>query len=374
MVPCDARARETVRYFDAEIESALEHSWDEPGKILVIDNRNVLHGRASAIDDPHRELQRVSFLPEARGGMTAPYDHGALWVKAKLFLNRAMDEDGVRSFDEQSLWASLALELLAKAALARVSPLLVAEPTEDGTNLLIASGLVKGDARFTSVRATTLFTRCQKAFKPFSLTEAKDIINARNEYLHNSGAGFTAISQNVWWPRFWAQAVVLIAALDKDVEELVGLDRQDDVVMNHLAQNAKNVEHRTQTLIERAKQRFSQYREGTLSARVAAEWSPGLDRSAGLRRQSTEICPACNSDGLLEGEDVTDTEVDWQQISEEDYYPNVTLTVDAEYFSCPRCQLVLDGYELIAQAGLSTAFFVDGDESDVFTEPEYGND
>jgi hypothetical protein len=61
MVPCDARARETVRYFDAEIESALEHSWDEAGKFLVIDNRNVLHGRASAIDDPHREVQRVSF-------------------------------------------------------------------------------------------------------------------------------------------------------------------------------------------------------------------------------------------------------------------------------------------------------------------------
>lgn len=80
--------------------------------------------------------------------MTVPYDHEALWLKAKLFINRAMDDDGYRSFDEQLLWASLALELLAKAALARVSPLLIVEPTEDGTNLLIASGLVKGDPRF----------------------------------------------------------------------------------------------------------------------------------------------------------------------------------------------------------------------------------
>jgi Taurine catabolism dioxygenase TauD, TfdA family len=67
MVPCDARARETVRYFEAAMESVIEHSWDEPGKILVIDNRKALHARASAINDPHREVQRVSFYlkPEA---------------------------------------------------------------------------------------------------------------------------------------------------------------------------------------------------------------------------------------------------------------------------------------------------------------------
>jgi hypothetical protein len=130
--------------------------------------------------------------------MTAPYDHEALWIKAKLFINRAMDDD-FRSFDEQALWAALALELLAKAALARVSPLLVAEPHEEGTNLLIASGLIAGEARFTSVRAKTLFARCHKAFKPFDQTEAIKIINGRNEYLHGSGTGFIAIPPNQWW-------------------------------------------------------------------------------------------------------------------------------------------------------------------------------
>ncbi len=305
--------------------------------------------------------------------MTAPYDHEALWVKAKLFINRAMDEDGARSFDEQSLWASLALELLAKAALARVSPLLVAEPTEDGTNLLIASGLIKGDARFTSVRAKTLFTRCQKAFRPFNLTEAMNITNARNEYLHSGGAGFTVIPQNVWWPKFWAQAAVLVTALDKEVEDLVGLDRLG-VVENHLAQNEKNVEHLVETLIERAKQRLSQHREGTLSAKVAAEWRPGLDRSAGLSHQCIETCPACQSEGILEGEEVTNTQVERHQISEDDFELLVKLTVDADYFSCQTCQLVLDGYELIERAGLPTTFFVEGDEEDLYSEPEYGND
>jgi hypothetical protein len=305
--------------------------------------------------------------------MTAPYDHDALWIKAKLFINRAMDNDESRSFDEQSLWASLALELLAKAALARVSPLLVAEPTEEGTNLLIACGLIHGDARFTSVRAKTLFTRCQKAFKPFSLTEATAITNARNEYLHSSGVGFMAVPPNAWWPKFWAQAAILITALDKDINDLVGAGRES-VVTNHLAQNAKNVEHRTETLIERAEQRLWQYRDGTLPARVAAEWKPGLDRSAGLSYQTTETCPACGSEGILEGDDVEDTKVEWQQVSEDDFDAVVTHTVGAEYFSCPTCQLVLDRYEFIEHAGLSSSFSVAGDPEDAYSEPDYGND
>src|SRR5215472_5633265 len=135
--------------------------------------------------------------------MSAPYDHYALWIKAKLFINRAMDNDDVRTPEERSLWAALALELLAKAALSRVSPLLVAEPTEEGTNLLIASRLIQGDARFTSVRAKTLFTRCQKAFKPFSLQEATLITVAQVEDRHSSGVGFASIPPQAWWPKFW---------------------------------------------------------------------------------------------------------------------------------------------------------------------------
>src|ERR1022692_512412 len=100
--------------------------------------------------------------------MIEPYDYEALWAKAKVFLNRAMDPGPGRAFDEQTLWASAALELLGKAALARVSPRLIAEPNEEGANILIAAGLIEGNAKFTSVSASTIFKRCQLAFRPFS--------------------------------------------------------------------------------------------------------------------------------------------------------------------------------------------------------------
>ncbi|MGQ4465305.1 hypothetical protein ACN6LC_004706 [Streptomyces violaceoruber] len=294
-----------------------------------------------------------------------------------------MDDDS-RSFDEQALWAALALELLAKAALARVSPLLIAEPNEEGTNLLIASGLVKGDARFTSVRAKTLMVRCHKAFKPFDQAEAMKIVNGRNEYLHSSGAGFMAIPPHSWWPRYWAQAAILVTALDRDIEELVGSDREPTVT-KHLEQNARNLEQRTEALIERAKQRRQQWLDGTLPAKVAAEWETGQYLSAAMAHSETVTCPACESAGLLEGEEVVNVEINYPSSGGygpdeecDSYYRDevsVTLTIGADHFSCAGCQLVLNSYDLVSQAGLDTEFDVDGDvEKYVGQEPEYGND
>jgi hypothetical protein len=303
--------------------------------------------------------------------VSAPYDHGALWLKAKLFLNRAMSESEDRPFEERALWASLALELLAKAALARVSPLLIAEPTEDGTNLLIASGLVEGDARFTSVRAKTLYSRCHKAFKPFNEAEASKITHARNEYLHGSAAGFTSMPPVAWWPRYWTLAVILVSALERSIEDLVGGDRAP-TVDQHLLQNKKNVEHRTEMLIERAKQRLAQFKAGTLPARVAADWSPGSNLTAGLRYSEGETCPACGGWGNIEGDESIQIEVRYEQ---DDYEMHVDVIASSDYFSCSNCGLVLDTYELVEQAGLNTTFETAGGSEDIADyEGDYGND
>lgn len=306
--------------------------------------------------------------------MTAPYDHEALWAKAKVFLNRAMDPGPERSFDEQALWASAALELLGKAALAHVSPLLIAEPTEEGTNILIATGLIQGDAQFTSVSASTVFKRCQRAFRPFSAPDAKKFADARNEYLHGSGIAFMSLPPEAWWPRYWALAVILITAQDQTIENLVGPDRVADVEA-HLAQNAKNVEHRTEALISRARQRLDQYRAGTLPARIQAEWRSSPDLTIGMPYSTAQTCPACGQNGNLEGSDGSDSELEF------DYDPEdgspisgwARVTVPAEHFSCSTCHLVLDDYALIEQAGLPDSFeFIDTDPE--WPEPDYGND
>lgn len=306
--------------------------------------------------------------------MTAvvPYDHNAFWIKAKLFLNHAMDQDDPRGFDERALWASLALELLAKAALSRVSPLLIAEPSEDGINLLMASGLIEGDARFNSVRAQTIYSRCSKAFKPFNQKEAQAITRARNEYLHGAGVGFTGIPPEAWWPRYWAQASILVNALDTDLDDLVGPDRTA-IIETHLAQNARNLEHRVEMLIARAQQRLAQYRSGGLPSRLADEWSHPRDLSAGLSHRTEQACPACGDMGILEGEDVQNSEPHYEQVSDEDFDAWVDLTIGADYFSCATCRLIIDGYEVLESADLPLTFGDTGDIGD-YMAAEYGND
>jgi len=305
--------------------------------------------------------------------MNAPYDHEALWLKAKLFSTRAIGPDNNKAFDERALWASLALELLAKASLARVSPLLIALPDEKGGNLLIASGLMDGTARFKTIPAHTLFDRCGRAYKPFSTDEAKRIAEERNDYIHGTAATFTPMPEAAWWPRYWAQVVILVNALEREIEDLVGSDFVA-MVEENLAQNKKNLEHRLEMLIERAKQRLTQYESGTLPAKVAT-WKPGKSVDADLKHAREATCPACGELGELQGDQVEDANARYEQVSEDDFDVYVDLTVTSDYFGCSNCGLILDTFELVEAADLDSSFAADGEPDNLDEyEYEYGND
>ena len=197
------------------------------------------------------------------------------------------------------------------------------------------------------------FKRCQRAFRPFSAVDALKFADARNEYLHGAAIGFMTFEPEVWWPQYWALASILVTAQDRDIEELVGHDRTA-VVEGHLEQNAKNIEHRTEALIARAQQRLAQYRAGVLAAKIPKEWQSDADLSARLRFTVRETCPACGAAGTLEGQDSSDTTLDYEYDDEEEGPVDVRaiITVPVEYFSCSNCHLVLDRYELITHLGL----------------------
>ncbi|MFC6152341.1 hypothetical protein [Nocardioides yefusunii] len=304
--------------------------------------------------------------------MTAPYDHDALFLKAKLFLNRALEEDE-QSFDEKALWAALALELLAKAALARVSPLLIAEPNEEGRNLLIAAGLIEGTGQFTSVRAKTLYKRCAQAFKPFSSSEADKITNARNAYLHGPELRFTSLPPEQWWARYWTQASILVNATGRSLDELVG-DREREVD-RLLALNTTYMSNRVEMLVESARLRLAQHKAGNLPAKVAKEFTPNAyPLAVGWSHNVLHTCPACGAEGLLEGEEVIETDTHVERNSEEDYTSWVTLTVYSYAFTCSNCGLCFETPELVQAADLPETFEVDSEEWSQWQEPEYGND
>lgn len=299
------------------------------------------------------------------------YDAEALWLKAKLFVSHAMDDEP-RTFDERALWATLALELLAKSALSRVSPVLIASPTEEGTNVLIASGLIEGDAQFISLASHSLIKRCARAFRPFDEREARKIMQARNDYLHGGAPVFTKIPRDAWWPRFWSQAVILVNAQDRDIDELVGGDRSP-IVEDFLSKNRENITRQAEMLVARSPPTTCVFREGNLPTKLAGEWSRPIDLSAGLTHKAEETCPACESTGTLEGDEIINTAVK-RDPYEHDMDEWIELTVSSDYFSCPTCKLVLQNWELLSEVGLPGEFSAVGDYDDYGAQFEYGND
>lgn len=304
--------------------------------------------------------------------MSDVYDAEALWLKARLFINHALDPEEPRTFDERALWASLALELLGKAALARVSPLLIAVPNEEGQHLLAATGLIPGDGPSLTVPAKTVFARCARAFRPFNFTESLQFANNRNQYLHSGAASFTSLPESAFWPAFWSQAALLIVAQGRDVAEFVGADRVADVEA-HLARNRQHIQQRAETLIVRARQQLSLVESGNASERLAAAYRLGGRLTAGLIHAAEATCPACGAVGTIEGEQEIGHEIRYEQVAEDDYDVYVDVSVYADYFSCPRCRLVLDGSELLEAAGIATEFSVEGEIAD-YVSDEYGND
>jgi hypothetical protein len=302
------------------------------------------------------------------------YDHEALWLKAKLFISRAMDDEESKSFDEQALWASLALELLGKSALAKISPLLIAEPTEEGKNILAAMGIGEGDGKFTTVSASTIFKRCKRTFPTFNLVHATEVANARNEYLHGAGIGFGAQTPDKWWPRFWSSASTLVTGQDKTIDQLVGFLREK-VVNKYLEQNQQYMEERYESLVNRAEQRYQQKFRGDLPEKLQKAWKTENQLASGLRYSDSAACPACGNSGLLEAEEV-------QNERSDGYFDPFTGEHEAwgaadalpDHFSCAACQLVLDEPALLELAGLDEAFEVQGDEFLAEAEGEYGND
>lgn len=178
-------------------------------------------------------------------------------MKAKTFINRSFDAIDASDFPSAATWAALALELLGKAALAHKNPCLIADPNDDGLSLMIASGLSHDYARAKSIQAKSVFSRCRRAFQPFSSDEADRIAKARNEELHSGMLPFESVPNlDGWWQRYWAQAIILVEARGEDIESFVGSTRAD-AVEEHLSKSAEHVRQHTARRIAEGAERWS---------------------------------------------------------------------------------------------------------------------
>jgi hypothetical protein len=296
-----------------------------------------------------------------------------LWMKARAFARRSLSDEGMRDFDERAFWATTALELLAKAALAHISPLLIITPDADGKHVLATLGVIAHDgADIQTIQAKALWSRAEKTFRPFSGREAAQFSTSRNEYMHGGGTGTPAHPEAVWWGKLWNQASILVVAADQDLHALVGstlLGR----VEGYLSQHKDHVKEHVAALLKRAQQRLAQRANPATPSALRDELSKNFEASAQLAYISNADCPACGEEGSLEGEDYGDVEIEYPEDPEDMWTsPTEHLQIYALYFGCSNCHLVLDRLEFLEEAGVPTTFTIERDyEPDDY---EYGND
>jgi hypothetical protein len=279
------------------------------------------------------------------GVLTAAWSPEALYDKAARYMQQAQ---GLDSDDwDYALWSSLALELLARAALANVHPALLADPDRSGTHLVSALGFEPIVKRFSprSIAVTEVFTRLVAMLPEFSTEhEGFGILHTgrRNAELHSGEMGFDGVKGASWQPRFYQTCTVLLASMGLTLEEFVGAD-EAKVAEAIMAAAADESAKAVKVDVEAHAKVWQAKVEGE-RATLAAQAEVWATRQSGHRVQ----CPACNSISLVTGGPVSapvrkleDDEI----VERQEYLPG--------HFECIACGLKIAGLSRLAVVGLA---------------------
>jgi hypothetical protein len=303
-------------------------------------------------------------------------DGDALYAKSKVYIGRALARKGGGDLDEYQLWASLALELLGKAALARRHPSLVVDPTH-WQSMFVAAG-VKVTTDVKTITAKTLFERLVHLVPRFDKTVQKfcqDIAERRNAELHSADLPFRTMRLDAWEARYWHACDTILHQMGSSLEKWLGA--ADAKAPRRLLDEAANaLEAAVKLRVEAAKEKFDGLKKAERDRLAAeAELREPHQQIGFFKSRYDEIwvesCPACKCRAFMAGDQ------SGEDISEERDEYAIWEIVDREFlgeeFRCPTCDLTLLGSEEINASDLSY-IHEDQQERELEYEPDYGND
>lgn len=300
----------------------------------------------------------------------------ALYAKSKAYISRALTRKGAGDYDEYQLWASLAIELLGKAALARKHPSLVVDPNH-WQSMFVAAGInVTTDVK--TITAKTLFERLVHFVPKFDKAIQKfcqDIAERRNAELHSADLPFKTMKLDAWEARYWHACDTILRQMGSSLEQWLGA--ADAAAPRQLLDEAaKALEAAVELRVLAAREQFEALKKverERLSAEADLREPQNLTSLFKGKYDEIwpEICPACQCRAFMTGEQTG------EDISEERDQDAIWETVNREFvgeeFRCPTCELTLIGSDEIDAAGLNY-IHEDQQEREMEYEPDYGND
>ena len=262
-----------------------------------------------------------------------------------MYFERAFAEEP--ESPQFGLRCSLALEMLGRAALSSISPTLLAEPDREHKNLLFALGRAKEKTPPQSISASLVFTLCSNLFDNFSKEDfraAMALVNRRNAELHSAEDAFDQYPPKVWLPGFYRICRSLAESLGESLEDLFGAE-QAGVANEILRETEREVISKVKSAIAAHQRVFEASHQKTRRSQQKAPRPK--QQSCLFARHHRVDCPACGSDGLVQGEPFGE-----EKVTHEDGEIIVRRSVSPRSFSCSACALKLNGYAELSVAGL----------------------
>lgn len=274
------------------------------------------------------------------------WERDPLYAKAKLFFENAFEVS--RDSPVFGLWCSLGLELLARAALASVSPTLLAQSDKGHKNLLWALNLDVECTFPKSIKATLVFELCNKLFSDFAEEDFKvgiALINLRNEELHTGAAAFDEYQPSEWLAGFYHACHSLSTAMGESLESIFGED-EANIAIEILKENENNIKNKVLSSIKSHVDVFKD------KPKKEQEKAKGKAEKRGMllatQQHHRVRCPACKCVATVQGRLFGK-----EQISHGDNEIVVRQSVIPTSFSCSACGLTLTSYAELKVANLS---------------------
>jgi hypothetical protein len=271
----------------------------------------------------------------------------ALLAKAQRFAEQMLShpKDDWRF----ALWSTLMLELLGRAALARVNPALLAE-AKDWNNLYYSLGFTPTATKFVpkSIDVSTVFGRLQEILPTFTKElEGFAVLHMarRNEELHAGDTPFDSLKTTAWLPVYYHACSVLIESLGETLELLLGKDEAAlaaTIITAYKDDSAKAV--LKSIAAHKTVWKGKTDPERTKLSNQASTWAT---RQSGHRAH----CPACGNDALVTG---TAIAAPFQKV--EDGLMVETQQYLPSKFECVACQLKIAGLSQLTACGLGDTF------------------
>lgn len=282
------------------------------------------------------------------GKTPAAWDPEALFAKAQRCAEQMIEMDA--DSWQHGLMASLSLELLARAALANVSPVLLTDPNQAWVQTYHALGYPALEARAPSSIATGEVLKRLAAIFPTLFTKEVSsactrITGNRNAELHSGETPFDDAPTSTWQPQFYEACAVLLATMGYDLHDLFGKEEAEiaaKLIAAAADKSAKAVagDIEAHRKVWEAKDENERKKE----REAAALWA--------VRRSGHRVdCPACGSPALLFGDPVSAPQLKLKddEITEtQEYLPT--------HFECVACGLKINGLSRLNAAGLGGRF------------------